>query len=200
MIPNPGKMRMYTSGCPKNQNKCWYKIGSPPPSGSKKEVLMFRSVRSIVIAPAKTGREKRSKNEVTIIDQTNKGIRSMIIPEKRITKIVVIKLIDLKIEETPPKCKEKMAKSTDTSLWKEILERGGYTVHPVPAPRETMEERIKKDIAGRSIQNLKLFIRGKCMSWQPNIKGRSQLPNPPIKTGITTKKIMMKAWDVTKTL
>jgi len=23
IIPNPGKMRMYTSGCPKNQNKCW---------------------------------------------------------------------------------------------------------------------------------------------------------------------------------
>ena len=22
IIPNPGKMRMYTSGCPKNQNKC----------------------------------------------------------------------------------------------------------------------------------------------------------------------------------
>jgi len=21
-IPNPGKMRIYTSGCPKNQNKC----------------------------------------------------------------------------------------------------------------------------------------------------------------------------------
>lgn len=21
-IPNPGRMRMYTSGCPKNQNKC----------------------------------------------------------------------------------------------------------------------------------------------------------------------------------
>jgi len=23
IIPNPGKMRIYTSGCPKNQNKCW---------------------------------------------------------------------------------------------------------------------------------------------------------------------------------
>ena len=52
---------MYTSGCPKNQNKCWYKIGSPPPAGSKKEVLKFRSVNNMVIAPAKTGNESRSK-------------------------------------------------------------------------------------------------------------------------------------------
>lgn len=46
---------MYTSGCPKNQNKCWNRIGSPPPLGSKNDVLKFRSVSSIVIAPASTG-------------------------------------------------------------------------------------------------------------------------------------------------
>ena len=38
-----------TSGCPKNQNKCWNKIGSPPPAASKKEVLKFLSVNTIVI-------------------------------------------------------------------------------------------------------------------------------------------------------
>ena len=55
-------------------------------------------------------------------------------------------------------------------------------------------------MAGNNNQNLKLFIRGKCISWHPNIKGISQLPNPPIKIGITTKKIIIKAWEVTKTL
>lgn len=73
IIPNPGKIKMYTSGCPKNQNKCWYKIGSPPPAGSKKEVFRFRSVRSIVIAPAKTGRDNKSKIAVKNTDHTNKG-------------------------------------------------------------------------------------------------------------------------------
>jgi len=34
---------------------CWNRTGSPPPLGSKNEVLMFRSVNSIVIAPARTG-------------------------------------------------------------------------------------------------------------------------------------------------
>jgi len=44
---------------------------------------------------------------------------------------------------------------------------------------------------GRS-QNLKLLSRGKAMSGAPNISGRSQFPNPPIKVGITRKKIIRR--------
>ena len=61
IIPNPGIIRMYTSGCPKNQNKCWNRMGSPPPAGSKKELLKFRSVRIMVIPPASTGKDRRSR-------------------------------------------------------------------------------------------------------------------------------------------
>jgi hypothetical protein len=39
-----------TSGCPKNQKRCWYNIGSPPPAASKNDVLKFLSVNTIVIA------------------------------------------------------------------------------------------------------------------------------------------------------
>jgi len=74
--PNPGRIKIYTSGWPKNQNKCWYRIGSPPPIGSKKEVLKFRSVRSIVMAPANTGSESNSRIAVTSTDQVNKDSRS----------------------------------------------------------------------------------------------------------------------------
>jgi hypothetical protein len=80
IIPNPGRIKIYTSGWPKNQNKCWYKIGSPPPAGSKKAVFKLRSVRSMVIAPANTGRDKRSRMVVRNTDQTNKGVRSQVIP------------------------------------------------------------------------------------------------------------------------
>jgi hypothetical protein len=45
-----------------------------------------------------------------------------------------------------------------------------------------------------------LFNRGKAMSAAPSIKGTSQLPNPPIKIGMTIKKIIIKAWAVTTTL
>ena len=94
---------MYTSGCPKNQNKCWYKIGSPPPDGSKNEVLKLRSVNSIVIAPARTGRDNNKRTAVINTDQTNKGMESRDIEAERIFKIVVIKLIAPKILLIPDK-------------------------------------------------------------------------------------------------
>lgn len=76
IAPNPGIIKIYTSGCPKNQKRCWYKIGSPPPAGSKNEVLRFRSVRSIVIAPARTGSERSRSTTVIVTAHTNSGIRS----------------------------------------------------------------------------------------------------------------------------
>lgn len=74
IMPNPGRMRIYTSGCPKNQNRCWYRIGSPPPAGSKKVVFKFRSVRSIVIPAARTGSERSKSTAVIRTDQTNNGV------------------------------------------------------------------------------------------------------------------------------
>ena len=38
------------------------------------------------------------------------------------------------------------------------------------------------------------------MSGAPIIKGTNQLPKPPIRIGITTKKTITKAWPVTITL
>ena len=104
---------MYTSGCPKNQNKCWYKIGSPPPAGSKKVVLKFLSVNNIVIAPARTGRDRRSKTAVIRTDQTNKGNLSKVIPGALILNIVVMKFIAPIIEEAPAACKLNIAMSTE---------------------------------------------------------------------------------------
>ena len=45
-----------------------------------------------------------------------------------------------------------------------------------------------------------LFIRGNLISGEVSIKGDSQLPNPPIITGITRKKIIRKACAVTNVL
>jgi hypothetical protein len=64
-------------------------------------VLRFRSVRSIVIAPARTGRESKRRRAVIPTDQTNKGIRSKVILGARILIIVVIKLIAPRIDEAP---------------------------------------------------------------------------------------------------
>lgn len=131
---------------------------------------------------------------------TNKGIRSKEEEADRILIIVVIKLIAPKIEEIPAKWREKMVKSTDCPLWNNWLDKGGYTVHPVPLPLSVNED-INKNISegGRS-QKLILFIRGKAISGAPIIMGTSQFPNPPIMIGITIKKIITKAWAVTVTL
>ena len=93
--------------------------------GSKKLVLKFRSVKSIVIAPAKTGRDSKSKITVIKIDQTNNGIRSEVKFLLRMFIIVDIKLMAPKIELTPAKCKEKIVKSTELPAWAKLFDRGG---------------------------------------------------------------------------
>lgn len=64
-------------------------------------MFRFRSVSSIVIAPARTGRERRRSTVVIFTAQTNKGIRSSRIPSLRILMTVVMKLIEPRIEEAP---------------------------------------------------------------------------------------------------
>jgi hypothetical protein len=76
-------------------------------------VLKFRSVKTIVIAPAKTGNDNSNKIAVIKTVQTNKGKRLKYIPLQRILIIVTIKLIAPAIEETPAKCKLKIAISID---------------------------------------------------------------------------------------
>jgi hypothetical protein len=172
-------------------------MGSPPPEGSKKEVLKLRSVNSIVIAPANTGRDSSNNTAVIRTDQTKSGIESKDTEEDRMFIIVVMKLIAPRIEEAPAKCKLKIAKSTEIPEWKRLPARGGYTVHPVPAPAPAKAEIDRRDREGGSNQNLILFIRGKAISCAPIIIGTSQFPNPPIKIGMTIKKIITKAWAVT---
>ena len=125
-IPNPGKIKIYTSGWPKNQNKCWYKTGLPPPAGSKKEVLKLRSVKSIVIAPARTGSLVTRRRAVKDNAHSIRGIRSKEISfVVREHKTVVIKLILPRIEEIPAKWRLKIARSTEIPLWYFESDKGG---------------------------------------------------------------------------
>ena len=78
-------------------------MGSPPPAGSKNDVLRFRSVRSIVMAPAKTGRDRRRSTTVITTAHTNRGIRSRRNPCHRILITVVIKLTAPRMDDAPAK-------------------------------------------------------------------------------------------------
>jgi len=65
------------------------------------------------MAPAKTGRDNKSKNAVINTDHTKSGNLSMVKPGALILNIVVIKLIAPIIEEAPAQCKLNMAISTE---------------------------------------------------------------------------------------
>lgn len=68
------------------------------------------------MAPASTGSARRSKTVVIATDHTNSEMRAGAIPLWRIFFTVVIKLIDLRIEEIPARCREKIARSTEGPL------------------------------------------------------------------------------------
>jgi hypothetical protein len=119
-------IKIKTSGCPKNQKRCWNKTGSPPPAGSKNEVLKFLSVSNILIAPANTGSVISRRIAVTNIAQQNNDILCSNIPSVLMLSAVLIKLIAPNKEDTPARCSEKIAKSTDPPECDCIPDKGGY--------------------------------------------------------------------------
>jgi len=70
-------------------------------------------VRSIVIAPASTGRDRSNSTTVITTAHTNRGIRSRRRPCHRMLITVVIKFTAPRIDEAPARWREKIAKSTD---------------------------------------------------------------------------------------
>lgn len=70
-------------------------------------------MRSIVIAPARTGRDSSRRITVNVTAQTKSGIRSNFIPFHRMFITVVIKLMAPRMDDAPARWSEKIAKSTD---------------------------------------------------------------------------------------
>lgn len=162
-------------------------MGEPPPAGSKNLQLRFRSTSSIVIAPAKTGSARIRSRPVIKMDQGKRGTRDAYIPGIRMFFIVTRKLIEPRIRDIPERCKEKIARSTAGDEWNNPDERGGYTVHPVPAPPSIKDLVISRVTPGTANHRLTLFIRGKAMSGAPRSGGIKKFPKPPTKIGVTTK-------------
>ena len=86
-------------------------------------------------------------------------------------RIVVMKFIAPSIDEIPARCRLKMARSTEPPEWLCRLDRGGYTVHPVPAPCSTKALASSRISEGGSNQNEMLFNRGKAISGAPICTG-----------------------------
>ena len=80
----------------------------------------------MVIAPAKTGSESNNSIAVTNIAHTNNGNLCNVIPGALMFSTVVMKLIAPSREDTPAKCKLKIAKSTEPPECDCIPANGGY--------------------------------------------------------------------------
>lgn len=113
---------------------------------------------------------------------------------------VTKKLMAPAILDRPAMCNEKIPISTGGPGWYRLLLNGGYTVQPVPTPVPTVAELTIRYLAPGSNQKLLAFLRGNAISGAPIRIGTIQLPKPPIKIGITMKKIMSIACAVTNTL
>src|SRR5699024_8507010 len=100
MMPKNGIAMIYTSGCPKNQNRCCHKIG-PPLAASKTCAPRRRSASNINSAAAKTGNTKSTSSAVTSEFQQKIGIRNNVMPGARIAKMVVMKFTAPRIVPRP---------------------------------------------------------------------------------------------------
>lgn len=78
-----------------------------------------------MIAAANTGKDNKSNTAVINTDQTKRGNRWLPIPNARMLKIVVIKLIAPAIEDAPATCRAKIAMSTEPPGWNWTEANGG---------------------------------------------------------------------------
>ena len=96
----------------------------------------------------------------------------------------------------PERWRAKIAKSTLGPLWLCIPDKGGYKVHPVPAPFSIVLANRNKTKLGGSSQKLILFSLGNAISGPPTNNGSKKLPKPPIMAGMIIKNIITIACAV----
>ena len=100
MMPKNGSAMMYTSGCPKNQNRFCHSSG-PPLAASKTCEPRRRSDSRTSRAAARIGNAMSTMIEVTRMFQVKIGIRNIVMPGARIVMIVVTKFTAPKIVDRP---------------------------------------------------------------------------------------------------
>jgi hypothetical protein len=72
------------------------------------------------MAPASTGSDSNNRKAITRTDQANSGILCRVMPGARILKMVVMKLIEPRIEDAPARCIDRTTKSTTGPGWPEV--------------------------------------------------------------------------------
>ncbi|KAF1856875.1 hypothetical protein Lal_00001714 [Lupinus albus] len=126
-------------------------MGSPPPAGSEKVVLKFRSVNNIVIAPASTGSDNKSGNAVTGTDHTKRGDLCIVIPGPRMLEIVTVHPVPL---PTSTKAELNRSKRLGGNNQNEILFNRGNAMSGAPIRIGTDQLPDPPIIAGITIKKI----------------------------------------------
>jgi hypothetical protein len=166
---------MYTSGWPKNQNRCCQRIGDPPLM--KKLVPKFRSSRSMTTAEPSRGNANRISPDWvrTVHEKMSRLAHETFSP--RSPKMVAMKLIAPIVAETPVRWRPRSIRSTPALAWlpdPTPADSGVYIVQPVWAGMTSGTGRkpaqMSRAPGGRS-QNAMALIRGNAMSSAPISSG-----------------------------
>src|SRR5882672_8600509 len=183
---------MYTSGCPKNQNRCCQSSVDPPEcgcswslmtrfDGTKKLVPATWSRITRMQAGIKTANAVRPMQDVMNHAHTVSGMRIRLIPFTRRSSVVVIKFNEPSSWPTQKMAIE-AAQRTTPRPWPgpataPTAFNGAYCVHPPrlgPSPAKKDEIRTRK--ATKVTQNDIMLNRGKGMSSAPTWIGKKKLP------------------------
>src|SRR5580704_2124026 len=176
-MPIAGRMAMYTSGCPKNQNMCCQSSGEPPacgwslspttsPAGMKKLVPAFLSRISSKQAGRSTAKAINPMHEVINHAQVEEGMRIKVMPFVRRSNVVAMKFNEpsnCPMQNTAMEMAQRFCPqprpgpaSLPTAL------RGAYAVQPeIGGPSGMMNAVIRIRKATKVVQNDIMLNRGK---------------------------------------
>src|ERR1700733_1339419 len=170
--PKYGRISTYTSGCPKNQNRCWYRIGLPPNAGSNTCPPSPRSTNSSSSVAVSDGNAMKISSAVAIISQVKIGSRHIVIPGARRVNAVVTKFSAVMIDATDTIASPTIQKSWPKPVEIVISESGAYDVQPADAaPSFVAAPANTTSPPNRNIQYEVAFSRGNAMSGAPICSG-----------------------------
>ncbi len=166
-MPNDGRIKMYTSGCPKIQNRCCQSNGSAPAATSKKVASNDRWNDNRKSATVMTGMAKSSRNCTTRTIQVKIGMRMSFMPGARMLRMVTIRLIEPVSDAIPVICRPSTQKSMPCVGENRVLELGAYMNQPPSAAPPRNHEVLRKMPPNRKHQKPKALIRGNATSRAP---------------------------------
>src|ERR1700737_1285423 len=182
-IPMAGNIAIYTSGCPKNQNKCCQSNGEPPacgcrrslttsPEGMKKLVPAVLSRIRSKQAGRSTANASNPMHEVMNHAQVQMGMRIRVMPLARKSSVVAMKLSEPNNWPTQNKAMDiaqrfwPHSRPGPASL--PIALKGAYAVQPeIGGPSGIKNAAMSTRKATKVVQKDIMLKRGKAMSSAP---------------------------------